>query len=591
MQAGRWWPKDAYVEYFQNVVSPVSLYLGQLEERLGYLPAWVNNTIDDFRVFRNAVINGNSYLPDTALEFSRHFTRRILENKPIGTNIGSVVVATNGIVDNTITYSLNNSVSNFEIDENSGQLTSAIIFDYESKDSYILVVNASDSYGNTASVTLTIHIGDVYEFSIATKTQQVQDAIVDAISGVNNVADVTEDHLEAILYLDLNDKGITTLKSNDFEGLTSLQHLDLSNNKFRTLPDDIFSGLTLLQHLDLSDNNLRPLPDDIFSGLTSLEHLTLSNNNKLKTLSDDIFSGLTSLKTIGLHTINLESLSGDVFAGLSSLTHIYLNNNNLESLDGDLFSGLTSLTLLQLDNNLLESLPSGIFKGLTSLEYLWLQGNNVDPLPLIVSLEIIGKKYVKAVIATGAPFDIVLPVNVTNGSIKGGHTTITISAGETESDEDDLLEIVRNNNTTGAGSIDIGVLPSLPDRHDGYKLSKSADLPLLVFNALVGAPTQINTPDITLLHNNFPNPFNPDTWIPFQLSKESNVSLTIYDIRGVVVREINLGIKAPGYYLNKSQAIHWDGKNASGESTVSGVYFYNLKTDNMSSLKKMILLK
>ena len=165
VQAGRRWPKDAYVEHFQSVVSPVSLYLGQLEERLGYIPAWVDNTIEDFRVFRKAVINGNSYLPDTSLEFSRHFTRRILENKPIGTNVGSVVVATNGIIDNTITYSLNSNVSKFEIDENSGQLTSTIIFDYESKDSYTLVVNASDSYGNTARVTLTIRIGDVLEFS------------------------------------------------------------------------------------------------------------------------------------------------------------------------------------------------------------------------------------------------------------------------------------------------------------------------------------------------------------------------------------------------------------------------------------------
>ena len=63
VQGGRWTPKDAYVEYFQNVVSPVSLYVAQLEERLGYLPVWVDNTIEDFRVFRNAVINGNEVLP------------------------------------------------------------------------------------------------------------------------------------------------------------------------------------------------------------------------------------------------------------------------------------------------------------------------------------------------------------------------------------------------------------------------------------------------------------------------------------------------------------------------------------------------
>ena len=113
----------------------------------------------------------------------------------------------------------------------------------------------------------------------------------------------------------------------------------------------------------------------------------------------------------------------------------FLNGNKLENLDGDLFSGLASLTHLQLNNNLLESFPSGIFKGLTSLKYFWLQGNNVDPLPLIVSLEKVGATSVKAVIPTGAPFDIVLPVSVMNGNIVGGATTITISAGETESDD------------------------------------------------------------------------------------------------------------------------------------------------------------
>ena len=355
-QNDKWRPKEAHVEHFQHVTSPVSLYLGQLEHRLGYIPMWVDNTIEDFRVFRSAVINGNSYLPDTSLQFSQPLTRSILENEPVGTNLGSVIVASNSIAGNIITYSLDDDVTDFEIDENSGQLKSAIIFDYELNNAYIVVVTATDSYSNTASVSIRISISDVYEFSIVTRTQQVQDAIVNAISGVNNVADVTEDHFETILYLDLNNKGITTLKSDDFQGLTSLQRLvlsnnglqalpdgiftgltsikriDLDNNKFQTLPHDIFTGLISLQHIELNNNKLKTLPDDIFTGLTSLKHLTLSNNNKLKTLPDGIFNGLTSLETIGLHHIKLESLSGDVFNGLSSLEQIYLHNNKLESL-------------------------------------------------------------------------------------------------------------------------------------------------------------------------------------------------------------------------------------------------------------------
>ena len=98
-------------------------------------------------------------------------------------------------------------------------------------------------------------------------------------------------------------------------------------------------------------------------------------------------------------------------------------------------------------------------------------------------------------------------------------------------------------------------------------------------------------PTETQLLANYPNPFNPETWIPYQLAKASDVRITIYDARGVIVRQLVLGHQAAGFYTSRSRAAYWDGRNALGERVASGIYFYQLQTDNVSSLRKMLILK
>ena len=99
------------------------------------------------------------------------------------------------------------------------------------------------------------------------------------------------------------------------------------------------------------------------------------------------------------------------------------------------------------------------------------------------------------------------------------------------------------------------------------------------------------TPKKTALLANFPNPFNPETWIPYHLAKASDVQITIYDARGVVVRLLDLGHQRAGYYTDRSRAAYWDGRNEFGERVASGIYFYQLQADNMSLLRKMVILK
>ena len=98
-------------------------------------------------------------------------------------------------------------------------------------------------------------------------------------------------------------------------------------------------------------------------------------------------------------------------------------------------------------------------------------------------------------------------------------------------------------------------------------------------------------PDKTLLLANYPNPFNPETWIPYQLANDTDVEISIYDINGALVRQLDLGYQQAGYYTNRSRAAYWDGRNEFGEWVATGIYFYQLRADNMSLIRKMVILK
>ena len=99
------------------------------------------------------------------------------------------------------------------------------------------------------------------------------------------------------------------------------------------------------------------------------------------------------------------------------------------------------------------------------------------------------------------------------------------------------------------------------------------------------------TPKETALLPNYPNPFNPETWIPYRLAAPAKVTLTIYAVNGQVVRTLALGHQAAGFYENRSRAAYWDGRNAQGEPVASGVYFYTLTADDFSATRKMLIRK
>ena len=98
-------------------------------------------------------------------------------------------------------------------------------------------------------------------------------------------------------------------------------------------------------------------------------------------------------------------------------------------------------------------------------------------------------------------------------------------------------------------------------------------------------------PAETELLRNYPNPFNPETWIPYHLSEDADVSLTIYDVNGVLVRDIDVGHQTAAKYDTRAKAIYWDGRNQFGEQVASGIYFYSLSAGDFSATRKMVILK
>ena len=99
------------------------------------------------------------------------------------------------------------------------------------------------------------------------------------------------------------------------------------------------------------------------------------------------------------------------------------------------------------------------------------------------------------------------------------------------------------------------------------------------------------TPKETSLLPNYPNPFNPETWIPYQLAKPAAVTLHIYAVDGTVVRTLTLGHQSVGIYQDKNRAAYWDGRNEVGEFVASGVYFYTLTAGDFTATRKMLIRK
>ena len=499
----------------------------------------------------------------------------VLHDAASDTNIGEAFGATDP-EEGTLTYTLSGTnADSFSIVSTTGQLKIKDELDIDTQSSYTVIITVSDGTF-TDTITVTINVINPPNPPVSSRTHEIRDAIVSAIEGVDSATDVTTAHLKTITEIDLSSNEISLLSAGDFNGLSNLRELTLNHNDLVSLPEGIFDELTNLRELNLSYNNLASLPDDIFDNLTNLRELYLRYNGIDGPLQEGIFDNLTELRKIDLEDNDLGSVRGDLFSNNTELQYMDISDSGLSSVPDGFFAGLTKLNTMNI----------------SQLEYNLYLYFNVEEIDDEDNNDSTAK--IKVTLKQGSPHRTQVPLQTVIADVKTKVQDVTFNAGDTESDP---ITITRAAGVTLAMSVTVD-----PDIYHGgwlfygHYFKASDDLPLEIIPAAAGAPgTAKNAtepvPETTALLANFPNPFNPETWIPYQLARQSSVSITIYDIRGNVVRQLYLGQRRTGFYTDRSRAAHWDGRNKLGERVANGVYFYVLKAGDYAATRKMLIVK
>ena len=296
------------------------------------------------------------------------------------------------------------------------------------------------------------------------------------------------------------------------------------------------------------------IPDAALATLVRTE-LGLAANAAITTAD---MRRLTSLGGGSARRLGISNLTGLEHAtNLESLT---LPRNNISDLSP--LANLTSLRSLSLSRNSISNLTP--LTNLTGLTSLGLKQNSISDLSPLSGLTKLNSLVLK-----NNSFTDVSPL----GNLVAGDGTTN------------LVTLLLEHNSIANTAANATALQALSDAGTNIDIA----IPDVDVNA---APlTSENIPAETLLLTNYPNPFNPETWIPYHLANASDVQISIYDINGTLVRQLDLGYQRAGYYTNRSRAAYWDGHNEFGERIATGIYFYHLQADNMSLLRKMVILK
>ena len=417
--------------------------------------------------------------------------------------------------------------------------------------------------------------------------------------------------------------------------LTNLAVLYLSYNQISDFTP--IAGLTKLVALNLSENpsnDISPLTE-----LTQLQTLYLRGYH-IQDLTQ--FSEFTNLLRLGLERNQISDLTP--LAKFENLTHLILSDNQITDLKP--LKALTNLEMLVADHNEIQDITP--LANLKELTVLWLPHNQVRDLkPLTQLFNLVELGIAHNPIADRTPLLILLdrssklgldvdprrlfPFVLSNGmELPAMYWTDTKTSGFyrlAETKETVENAALRIHNIT-ALAVDVGDgkiywtektgeatgrvqcaglngtnvqlvkdLTSVPYGENIQDLviglGEPTDLVLVTTataTPVAAAPISI-FPANTALLPNYPNPFNPETWIPYQLAAPADVTLRIYATNGVLVRTLALGHQPAGIYQTQSRAAYWDGRNELGEPVASGIYFYTLSTDNFTATRKMLIMK
>ena len=389
--------------------------------------------------------------------------------------------------------------------------------------------------------------------------------VVRSTLGVEEGDTITQQKIQ-----ELNELNASIERLRDLTGLeyaTNLRKLRLTNTQISDFT--LLANLTSLTWLDISRNQISDITP--LKNLTKLTWLVIENTqiSDITPLKD-----LTNLTYLNLYGNQISDITP--LKDLTKLTSLSLYNNYRIN-DIAPLKNLTKLTQLQLMNNRINDVKP--LKDLTFLTTLWIHGNQIVDISSLAALTAL----TRLTLDQNQISDITVLANFTNLTDLGLRwnqiTDVTPLENLTsltrlqlyENPIEDLAPLRRLKENNPSVEIDIDINTDLDNAQ--------------------GAPTAPMIPAETTLLSNYPNPFNPETWIPYQLAKAANVNLTIYDVRGIVVQQVALGHQPAGFYQNRSRAAYWDGRNGLGEPVAGGVYFYTLTAGDFTATRKMLILK
>ena len=426
----------------------------------------------------------------------------------------------------------------------------------------------------------------------------------------NQISDISSlSTLTNLIELDLDDNQI--LDVSPLRGLTKLIWLDIDHSRISDISP--LTDLINLTYLDLNDNKISdvtPLRDMI--NLTDLD----LDGNEISDISP--LKNLTNLILLDLH--GNEILDVTPLKDMTKLTWLDLDGNEISDitplrdminlteldLDGNQISdvsplkNMTKLTILDLhDNHILDFSPiAGLVENLVEYDnsnqtvppFNSVTNNvdvNRDGIVNLTDLVLVASYHQNPDFANSVSGDIYPDVN--SDGVVDIKDLIAVAAG------------IEATATAPAVRMHQRTTPHLTVENLQHWIHLAKQLNgrephtekgIAVLEAFLAALLLIDEiPEETRVLANFPNPFNPETWIPYQLSKPARVGIFIHAADGTLVRTLALGLLPAGVYHDKSRAAFWDGRNAFGEVVASGVYFYTFIADDFSVTHKMLIRK
>ena len=454
--------------------------------------------------------------------------------------------------------------------------------------------------------------------------------------GYNRILDVTPlKNLTKLTFLELDENNISDVTP--LKNLTNLTELYLDDNEITDVSP--LENLTYLTKLNLNDNKISDI--STLKYFTNLVFLDIHGNQisdmspikNMKKLKDLRFhenqisdmSPLIDLKKLNALKSDDNAIS-DVspLEDLANLTELDLSGNAIS--DVSPLKNLTKLRKLELDGNQISDVTP--LKDLTKLTVLNLSDNYISDFSPITELidnlieyDFSNQTKSPTNVGSESPFSL---ADVNRDSVVNVADLVLVAQNFHNPDLDVLAETNIYPDVNNDGVVDLIDLLTV-----AVEMGSAAAAPLLSQNtvesshltaekltqwirrakqldveipnlqrgisileqllALLGSGEPL--PKTTALLANYPNPFNPETWIPYQLAKPAKVSISIHSVDGKLIRELALGQLPAGIYYTKSRAAHWDGRNEFDETVASGVYFYTLTASDFTATGKMFIQK